>query len=272
MTGASYFQIHAFACSDVGRMRSANEDAFFVSDLTEGLRIEKNGVLRFRSGIFGSLFAVADGMGGAAAGEMASKLCVRSLYQEVQDMIQDVRRPDESWIERILIEAVGSANRRVYEMGTHYEEYAGMGTTLTSVFEFHGRLLIGQIGDSRAYLLRRNQIRQLTRDQSLIGQMVSDGEMTEEQGRRHPERNILLQALGVRPTVELALKSVALQHGDVILLCSDGLHGQMSTQEIFDVVAGSSGPGIACLALVDLANERGGPDNITSVLVQFLAE
>jgi serine/threonine protein phosphatase PrpC len=272
MTSASYHQIHAFACSDVGRVRSANEDAFFVSDLTEGLRIEKNGVLHFRSGFFGSLFAVADGMGGAAAGEMASRLCVRTLYQEVQEMIQDVRRPDDGWIERILTEAVGDANSRVYEMATHYQEFAGMGTTLTAVFEFQGRLLIGQIGDSRAYLMRRNQIRQLTRDQSLIGQMVSDGALTEEQARRHPERNILLQALGVKPSVELALQSFSLQHGDVVLLCSDGLHSQMSTQEIFDVAAGSSGPGDACLALVDLANERGGPDNITSVLVQFLAE
>ncbi len=270
MADERYFEISAFACSDVGRVRSANEDSFFVANLTEGVRIEQNGVLRFISGTQGSLFAVADGMGGAAAGEMASRLCLRTLYREVQSMIREVRQPDEMLLEEILMEAVGSANHRVYEVGARNSEYAGMGTTLTALMESQGYLLVGQIGDSRAYLLRGNQIRQLTRDQSLVGQKVVDGELSEDEARRHPERNILLQAVGVRPTVELVLKGLSLHAGDVLLLCSDGLHSQMSTREIYEVVADSDGPGDACLALVDLANERGGPDNITAVLLQFL--
>jgi protein phosphatase len=265
-------QINAFACSDVGRVRAGNEDSFFVADLTEGIRIEKNGIMHFRSGPSGSLFAVADGMGGAAAGEMASRVCVRTLYQEVQEMIREVRRPDDGLIDQILIEAVGTANSRIYDLSRHYEEYAGMGTTLTCVFEYQGRLLVGQVGDSRAYLLRNGQIRQITRDQSLISQKISDGDLTEEEARRHPERNILLQALGVKPSVELALNSFLAQPGDLLLLCSDGLHSQMSSRDIYNVVADSDGPGDACLALVDLANDRGGPDNITSVLVQFLRQ
>jgi protein phosphatase len=272
MTGVHHIQVHAFACSDVGRVRDINEDSFFIANLSEGVRIEKSGVLRFRSGSLGSLFAVADGMGGAAAGEMASRLCMRTVYRDVQELIREVRQPDQNILEDILIEAVGNANSRIFEMGSYYREYAGMGTTLTAVFELQGYLLIGQIGDSRAYLLRQNEIRQLTRDQSLVGQLVSSGQITEEQGRRHAERNILLQAVGVKPAVELALRSLILQAGDVLLLCSDGLHSQMSNQEIFDVVADSAGPGEACRALADLANERGGPDNITAVLVQFLPE
>jgi protein phosphatase len=270
MTSAPYYQIHAFACSDVGRVRTCNEDSFFVANLSEGVRIETNGILRFASGPLGSLFAVADGMGGAAAGEMASKLCCKTLYGEVQELIREVRQPDENLLEEILIEAVGSANRRIYELSTRNHDLSGMGTTLTAVLESQGRLLVGQVGDSRAYLLRQDRIRQLTRDQSLVGQKVSNGEMTEEEARRHPERNILLQAMGVRSSVELVLKGLALHAGDVILLCSDGLHSQMSTRDIYEVVVDSAGLDDACLSLVDLANERGGPDNITAVLIQFL--
>ncbi len=270
MPGSFHYQIHAFACSDVGRVRARNEDSFFVANLSEGVRIEKNGVLRFEAGPLGSLFAVADGMGGAAAGEMASRLCLKTLYQEVQELIREVRQPDGDLLEEILIEGVGTANSRIYSLGSHNHDYAGMGTTLTTALELDGGLLIGQVGDSRAYLMRQGQIRQLTRDQSVVGQKVSEGIITEEEARRHPERNILLQAVGVRPSVELALKSVPLRPGDVLLLCSDGLHSQMSSREIYEVVEDSPGPGDACLALVDLANERGGPDNITAVLVQFL--
>jgi len=272
MTGVLGYQVHAFACSDVGRVRAGNEDSFFVANLSERVRIERNGILRFASGPLGSLFAVADGMGGAAAGEMASRLCLRTLYGEVQEQIREVRRPDDSLLEEILIEAVGSANSRIYDLARRNHEYHGMGTTLTTVLETQGRLLIGQVGDSRAYLLRQDQIRQLTRDQSLVGQKVADGDLTEEEARLHPERNILLQAVGVRPAVELVLRSLPLRPADVLLLCSDGLHSQMSSREIYEVVADSPGPGEACLALVDLANERGGPDNITAVLVQFARE
>jgi len=272
MFATAPLRVQAFAGSHTGRVRAENEESFVVANLSEGVRIEANGVLRFRSGRYGSLFAVADGMGGAAAGEMASRLCVRTVYREVQELIREIRQPSEGLLEEILIEAVASANSRIYDLARSNHEFAGMGTTLTMVLELGGRLLIGQIGDSRAYLLRQGQIRQLTRDQSLIGQRVSEGEITEEEGRRHPERNILLQAVGVRPAVELALKSIALQGGDVLLLCSDGLHSQMSAQEIFDVAAESAGPEDACESLIVLANHRGGPDNITAVLVQFLFE
>lgn len=272
MLGAPHIQVHSFGCSDLGRHRSGNEDSFLIADLSEGVRIEKNGVFRFRTGSLGSLFAVADGMGGAAAGEVASRLCLRTVYREIQELMRELRQPDLNLAEEIMMEAVGNANSRVFELAKHEPEYAGMGTTLTAALQVQGQLVIGQVGDSRAYLLRENEIRQLTRDQSLVGEMVSGGRISAEEGRHHAERNILLQAIGVAPTVEMALRSLSLQAGDVILLCSDGLHSQMSNDEIFDVVAESPGPGDACLALVDLANERGGPDNITSVLIQFLPE
>ena len=270
MATANQYQIHAFAFTSIGRVRTNNEDSFFIANLSEGVRIEKNGELRFPSGPYGGLFAVADGMGGAAAGEMASRTGLKVLYKEVQEFIRDLDQPDDEALEEILIDAVASANRRIYQLSREYEEYEGMGTTLTAVLELQGRMVIAQIGDSRAYLLRRDGIRQLTRDQSLIAQRVSAGQITEEQARRHPERNILLQALGVRATVELALQSAPVRLDDLLLLCSDGLHAQMSSDEIYDTVVDSAGPYDACSNLVELANRRGGPDNITVVLVQFL--
>jgi protein phosphatase len=272
MTAPARYDVLAVAFSDVGRVRAGNEDSFFAADLTQGLRIEINGKLHFSSGPQGSLFAVADGMGGAAAGEMASRLGLRTLYREMQEMARGLRQPDEEEMQEILIDSVGAANRRIFELAARNTEYSGMGTTLTVVFELFGRLVIGQVGDSRAYLLREDGIRQLTRDQSLVAHRVSLGEITEEEARRHPERNILLQALGVRPTVELVLRSATVRPLDVLLLCSDGLHSLMSGEEIYDVVTNSSSPEDACVELVNAANARGGTDNVTTLLVQFLAD
>ena len=145
-----------------------------------------------------------------------------------------------------------------------------MGTTLTAILERRGQLAIAQVGDSRAYLIRDDGIQQLTRDQSLIAEKVSTGELTEEQALRHPDRNILLQAIGVRSSVELGLKSMKAYPEDILLLCSDGLHSQMSSGDIYEIVSGNGDIWDSCLELVELANDRGGPDNITAVMVQFL--
>lgn len=264
-----YHEIHACVCSDVGQVRASNEDSFLVTDLTTEHGLQHNGALKYLSGPRGSLFAVADGMGGAAAGEMASQLCLETLYDEVLSQMRRVRELGLEVIENILIEAVGAANRRVFEVGNSRQEYAGMGTTLTTAFELRGILVIGQIGDSRAYMLREDGIRQLTRDQSLVAQKVREGELTQELARHSPERNVLLQALGVNASVELALKNVQVHRDDILLLCSDGLHSQMTAQEIYEIVTANRDPREACQELVDFANKRGGPDNITAILIQF---
>jgi PPM family protein phosphatase len=264
------FLINAYACSDMGRVRSNNEDSFLIANLTERVRINKSGKLEFASGPCGALFAVADGMGGAAAGEMASRMGLDVFYREVQRLVREIHRPDTSEVEEILVDAVACANRAVYKLGSENEDFQGMGTTLTAAFELNGRLTIAQIGDSRAYLFRDGRIRQLTRDQSLVAQKVISGELTEERARQHPERNILLQALGNRPEVKVALQSAAMRSNDVLMLCSDGLHAPLSPSEIYKAVAESTSPHNACADLVDLANRHGGPDNITVLLIQFL--
>lgn len=269
MTISNPLLIRAFAYTDVGEVRSDNEDSFVIANLTEQVRIVSSGKLEFASGRYGSFFAVADGMGGAAAGETASRTGVDVVYKEVQHMIRETRKPDDQDLEEILIDAIAGANSRVYRLARENEHMQGMGTTLTAVLELNGRLTIAQIGDTRAYLFRDGQLRQLTRDQSLVAQKVMAGIITEEMARRDPERNILLQALGVRPEVEIAFQSAALRPGDVLLLCSDGLHAQMSSSEIYEVVVKSASPYNACADLIDLANQRGGPDNITALLIQF---
>jgi PPM family protein phosphatase len=267
---ASYCHaIHAFAYSDVGKVRRTNEDSFVIADLTRGIGIEENGILKFESGRQGALFAVADGMGGAAAGEMASRIGVKSVYEEVLQLSEEIREVDTELLDQILIDAVGIANRRIFDISHSKQDFKGMGTTLTAVLELQGQLAIGQIGDSRAYLIRNQSIRQLTRDQSLVAQKVSNGELTEAQARQHPERNILLQALGMGPTVQLGIVNATARAEDMILLCSDGLHAQMSADEINEIVLYSANEQDACLELVNLANDRGGPDNITAVLVRF---
>ncbi len=271
MSTDSFYRVHVYALSDVGRVRRANEDSFLAANLTEGVGMEESGILRFLSGQQGSLFAVADGMGGAAAGETASKLCLQVLYDELLALGKD-RKPDPDSLEQNMIDAVGAANRRVFELSRSDAELSGMGTTLTVALELRGHLVIGQVGDSRAYLIRDNSIRQLTRDQSLVAQRVNEGEISEEEARCHPQRNILLQALGVRSTVELGLRGALLRPYDVLLLCSDGLHSQMSGDEILDIVADSGSAREACRSLIDVANERGGPDNITVVLIEFLPD
>ena len=270
MRSGSHFVIDAFACTHVGRVRKGNEDSFFIANLTERILRETSGNLRFPSGAHGTLLAVADGMGGAAAGETASRLGVQTIYAKVQEMIARSRAGDGEDLEAIVSEAVGSANSRIYDLGSRNSELEGMGTTLTLAFELQGRALIGQIGDSRAYLIRADGIRQLTRDQSLTGHKVDMGELTEEEARHDPERNILLQALGVRPTVQLVMRWITLSPSDVLLLCSDGLHSQLSSSEIHRILLEAGDLESAGLDLVDLANRRGGPDNITAVLAQFL--
>jgi PPM family protein phosphatase len=270
MTIPYSYAINAFAYSDTGRIRRTNEDSFVIADLTRAKAIDHNGVLQFESGRKGALFAVADGMGGAAAGEMASRLSLESIYDQLLQNSEFLPAADNDSLEQILIDAVGTANRVVFDEGRNDDELAGMGTTLTAVLEIRGRLFIGQVGDSRAYLISDRNIFQLTRDQSLVGQRVSNGELTEAQARKHPARNILLQALGVGPTVELCITKIAVREGDMILLCSDGLHSQMSAEEINEIVLDSANEQDACVELVNLANDRGGPDNITVVLIRFL--
>lgn len=223
----------------------------------------------FRLGPRGAVFLVADGMGGAAAGATASLLATRTIFQ----VMARVWGSDRSLVPRRfaghLVASLEQASQLIFRRAETDLEFQGMGTTATAVGVLDGILYIAQVGDSRAYLVRGAEGTQLTRDQSVVQTMREAGSITEEEAERSPHVNLILQALGTRPTIDVDLTYQELRRGDVLLICSDGLSGPVRRAEMSEIVAGTPDLGEACEALVNLANERGGPDNITVVLVRF---
>ena len=246
------------ARTDVGRVRQTNEDALLVADLAAGPRMPEQGVARFEVGERGALLAVSDGMGGHKGGEVASAMTLDSVHKEL------VERTSLVEAERVK-SAVERANRDVLAAGTS-PAYDKMGATLTAVLVQGVQAHIGQIGDSRAYLLRDGNIRQVTHDQSYVQVLLDAGALDAEEAKSSPMKNILLQALGQTPNIKVALGSLELRNRDCLLLCSDGLYNKLTLEELRDTVLGSPSLDVACERLVTMANERGGEDNITALL------
>lgn len=243
--------------TDVGLVRAQNEDAFVVADLTRGALVEG----RLALGARGALLAVSDGMGGHQAGEVASALVLRSLLGSLS------ARASES-PEGALQAAVECANRDVWQAAKAPGK-DGMGATLTALLievVDDAWVQIAEVGDSRAYLLRAGQLVQLTHDQSYVQVMVDAGVMTPEEAEHAPMKNVILQAMGQRPAVTVALGRLALRQRDCLILCSDGLSNKVSPDELRDTILGSPRLDLACDALVELAKRHGGEDNITVVL------
>ncbi len=222
--------------TDTGRQRNANEDSFFVR---------------------APIFVVADGMGGAQAGEVASRAAADAF---------DVDLPSGP-PERVLRETILAANRAIHELAREDPSRAGMGTTLTAaIVNAEGEeVAIGHVGDSRAYRLRGGRLEQLTRDHSLVEEMRRKGQITDEQAEDHPQRSIITRALGPEPEVEPDVHTVPAGPGDVFLICSDGLTTMLGEAQIAKLLAGATSMEAAVRALVDEANSAGGRDNITAL-------
>ena len=225
--------------TDVGRHREGNEDSMLDDS---------------------PLFVVADGMGGAQAGEVASGLAVDTLAE---------MPPDDDRVEEELTEAISEANRRIHGKAQDDRDLAGMGTTLTAAFVHDGKVTIGHVGDSRAYRRRGGELVQLTDDHSLVAELERHGKITAAEARVHPQRSMILRALGIGPEVEVDTYSFTGEPDDVFLLCSDGLCGLVHDQVIGEVLAGAGSLDEAGQELVELANLSGGPDNITAVLFRL---
>jgi PPM family protein phosphatase len=220
--------------TDTGRQRNANEDSFFVR---------------------APIFVVADGMGGAQAGEVASKAAADAFDVDLTG------GPPE----QVLRQTIEAANRRIHELARADPSRAGMGTTLTAAIVNAEReeVAIGHVGDSRAYRLREGRLEQLTRDHSLVEEMRRKGQLTDAQAEDHPQRSIITRALGPEPEVEPDVHTVAAAPGDVFLICSDGLNTMLGEDQIRKLLAAASSLEVAARALVDEANRAGGRDNIT---------
>jgi serine/threonine protein phosphatase PrpC len=238
-------KVHHSARTDVGRTRDHNEDSYGVG---EGELVER----------FGELLVICDGMGGHAAGEVASRVAVETILADYYTDT-DEERP------AALEQAFSHANEQIYASGR-----GSMGTTGVAALLYHDALHIANVGDSRAYLIRDGEIRQLSRDHSFVSDQVAAGLITPEQARSSPHRNVITRALGYQSEISVDLFRWPLQVGDIVLLCSDGLHGLVTDEEIAEIAAAHA-PDEAIERLIDLANERGGPDNITVAIARVEA-
>jgi serine/threonine protein phosphatase PrpC len=261
--------VHVFGRTDVGRTREHNEDAFVVADLSTGNATLQPEVRTHTMGVKGSLFMVADGMGGAAAGEIASAMAVDTVLAEMRTSW--IARPETSGeaFVRAIKQSTKTANEQINAYAAAHPEYRGMGTTATVAGILGDTLYLAQVGDSRAYLVRNGMARQITKDQSLMQKLIEAGELTEEEAELSERRNIILQALGPEATIKVDLTHQNVRRGDTLVLCSDGLSGQVTKDDIANIVGSESDLTDACKRLIDLANENGGPDNITVIVARF---
>jgi protein phosphatase len=265
-------RISVFGKTDVGRTRDHNEDTFLVADLSRRVASLHPEVREHEVGPRGSLFLVADGMGGAAAGEVASKMAADLIFGHMTTVWPaDTEVSAQKFAYRIK-EAVELANNRIHLHAREHPEVRGMGTTATVAGIFGSDLYLAQVGDSRGYLLRGGSAIQITKDQSLMQRLVEAGEITEEEAEQSERRNIILQALGPDSRVKVDLTYQPLRRGDTLILCSDGLSGQVKKEEIAQIAGESADLVDICSRLIVLANERGGPDNITAVAARFDGE
>ena len=261
--------ISVFGKTDVGCTRDHNEDCFLVADLTAKKASLLPEVRDHEIGRKGSLLVVADGMGGAAAGEVASEMATELVYEHLLgSWLNDDEDTPQQFAFR-LREAVEEANRKIHAHAKENPEMRGMGTTITAMGVLGGHVYITQVGDSRAYLIREGDATQLTKDQSLMQRLVDAGELTEEEAEHSERKNIILQALGPDARVRVDLTHQAICSGDAILLCSDGLSGLVDEEEIANTVSQDKDLVQVSAELIALANEHGGPDNITVVVARF---
>ena len=272
--------VELYAKSDVGRVRRGNEDNFLVLDLsTEQTWTGTDGTTapdklrRFDLGNKGLVLVVSDGMGGALAGDVASRMAVDS----VREMLVGAggEEPCDPSIDLVecLKNATVYANLAIHLRSQEDSRCAGMGATFTGAAVKGNSLDLVQVGDSRGYVIRRGQIRLATKDQSLVQQLVDVGQISESEAETHMFRNVILQALGAQSEISPVTGKIRLRQGDAVLLCSDGLSGKLRAEDIQHIVANSDGDLVkACDGLVEEANNRGGEDNITVVLARFLGD
>ena len=264
-------QIDYAAITHPGRIRKNNEDAYLLSALDGDEPVINEGDRGFELGHAGFLIAVADGMGGAASGEIASREGLAALNLHVYLHWGRFAEPEgpEARLVSALTGGAQEASRAVLRYADSERASRGMGSTLTSMLIWNRWAYIAQVGDSRAYLLRAGELHQLTTDQTLVHELISQGALTPEEAKTHPQRNMITQALGSTHPLRIPLSRLELRRGDRILCCSDGLHGEVPDERIREILCEKLPPRRLLEALVDAANAHGGRDNITGVLLML---
>jgi protein phosphatase len=277
MTEIPTINVALYAQTDVGMVRQGNEDNFLILDLSTGTSWsagddEPGDLLQFSQGYYGSLLAVSDGMGGALAGEIASRLAVETVRDRMLQLQAHTNYGKAvSFHERLRL-AIEEANSLIHADGQSNPAHKGLGATFTAVGVQGKNAFFAQVGDSRAHLIRQGKIARVTKDQSLVQQLIDAGQITEEEAETHSYRNVILQALGAQNLVNVEINTLSLADRDIVVLCSDGLSGKVGAHEIAEIVSHAGDFQTACQTLVALANQRGGEDNITVVIAQFFGE
>ena len=238
--------IKAYAKTDIGKMREMNQDYFYVS----------NNELQ--------LYILADGMGGYQGGEIASKLAVISVKNYIENNFNETPKDKENLL-KLISSSIEYANMVVYERAKE-DNLEGMGTTLEVCLIYNNKVYIGHIGDSRIYRIRKEFIRKLTQDHSYVQKLVKDGTITKEEAEHHPKKNMLMKALGCNAYVEPDVMMKIFQKEDILVICSDGLTNMVKQEDIYNIVIKNIDT--AAENLINLANENGGYENITVVLIQ----
>lgn len=242
-------QLSVAAGTDVGRIRAGNEDSLYAdADRERGL------------------FIVADGMGGHAAGEVASEMAVQIVARDLTDL-RDLTQADAG---SRMADALKAANRAIYERTIQEAEKQGMGTTASCLLVGQGRYIIGHIGDSRVYLLRDGVFRQITKDHSYVQEQVDAGFLTPEQARYHPYSNVITRCVGANAAVEADVLTGEIRNGDLFLVASDGLTGMVEDPQLRRILESKQTPGRMVDSMITGANRRGGLDNITAIVVQVI--
>ena len=270
--------VRSHGATDCGRLRPTNEDQFLIADLTKAMNVRQTSLEEARAKFgeqHGHLFLVADGMGGHHAGEHASALAVTLIEQFALNTFRWFMPLTAAHADSAVTdfqEAVEQADATIVEAATKRADLHGMGTTLTLAFHYEAELLVIHVGDSRAYLFRDETLRQLTRDHTVVAEMVHRGELDMAEARVHRLRHVITNVVGgTEAGVQAEAHSLELRVDDELLLCSDGLTEMLSHAEISEVLRGEPGPEAACTRLISLANERGGRDNITAIVARFSA-
>jgi len=241
--------VKAFAKTEVGRIRENNQDYYAIAAPEDTLQ----------------LYIVADGMGGYKGGEIASKLAVLSVQEFLKSNWKVENLNEEGWIATILEEAIEYANTKVYQKAKENEELEGMGTTLEVCVIYNNKVYIGHVGDSAVYRIRKQFIRKLTTDHSYVQQLVKDGKISKEDAKSHPKKNMITKALGCEERVKPDILVKGFLKEDILLMNTDGLSNMLEEKQMYDII--QSNPEEAATNLVEKANEFGGYDNITAVII-----
>ena len=239
--------------TDVGKVRTLDEDSILAADLSFGVNSENSKFL---------LLAVADGMGGHAKGEEASKIALNAIVRTViPELFNDTPFTE------LLEKGIQNANQNILDYTAKYPESSGMGTTSVCAVVKGNEVHLANVGDSRAYVVSDDEIRQVTKDHSYVQALVDEGKITQAEAREHPKKNIITKAVGISPSIEADKSILTLGSDESLLLCCDGVIAHLTDEDIHKIINDSPDPQSACQKIVDTANERGGSDNISLIIL-----